>query len=344
MKTKEMSKSQLLRNLAIPAYDTRHFAAIQQSLRVAAERVENYHADNTRHFAAIQQSLRVLADAGNYHADNTRHFAAIQQSLRVAAERVENYHADNTRHFAAIQQSLRVLADAGNYHVEIHKRVRADIDRFSKSLVDFSRLNAGTVKLLEVLPPDSRQATFPYPPLIGGPTEGILNQREPLNEPSTDLTPAVTDDVFVKKVFLVTGSDEAANQPVARFIEKLGFKVIILDERPDQGQTRIEKFEDCRDNADFAVILLTPDDIGKSKDEQGKPKFRPSQDSIFGLAACMTQHGRDRICCLYKGELELPSTTDGIILIPMDPHSGWELKLVREMKAAGLPIKLKKVI
>ena len=295
MKTKEMSKSQLLRNLAIPAYDTRHFAAIQQSLRVAAERVENYHADNTRHFAAIQQSLRVLADAGNYH-------------------------------------------------VEIHKRVRADIDRFSKSLVDFSRLNAGTVKLLEVLLPDSRQATFPYPPLIGGPTEGILNQREPLNEPSTDLTPAVTDDVFVEKVFLVTGSDEAANQLVARVIEKSGFEVIILDEQPNQGRTRIEKFENCRDNVDFAVILLTPDDIGKSNYEQGKPRLRPSLDSILGLGACMTQHGRDRICCLSKGKLELPSIMEGIIRIPMDSKGGWKLKLVKELEAAGLPIKLKKVI
>ena len=227
---------------------------------------------------------------------------------------------------------------------EIHKRVRADIDRFSKPLVDFSRLNAGTVKLLEVLPPDSRQATFPYPPLIGGPTEGILNQREPLNEPSTDLTPAVTDDVFVEKVFLVTGSDEAANHPVARFIEKLGFEVIILDEQPNRGRTRIEKFENCRDNVDFAVILLTPDDIGKSNYEQGKPRLRPSLDSIFGLGACMTHPGRDRICCLYKGKLELPSTMDGIIPIPMDPYGGWKWKLVREMKAAGLLVELKKVI
>ena len=274
MKKKGMSKPQLLRNLAIPADDIRHLAAIQSRLAATAES----RADDMRHFAARVDSP------------------------------------------------------------EIHKRVRADIDQFSKPLVDFSRLNTGTVKLLEVLPPDSRQVTFPYPPLISGPTEGILNQREPLNEPSTDLTPAVTDDVFVEKVFLVTGSDEAANQLVARVIEKSGFEVIILDEQPNRGRTRIEKFENCRDNVDFAVILLTPDDIGKSKDEQGKPKFRPSQDSIFSLAACMTQHGRDRICCLYKGELELPSTMDGIIPIPMDPYGGWKWELVREMKAAGLPV------
>ena len=288
MKKKEMSKSQLPRNLAIPAYDMRHLAAIP-SLS-----------------AAMAKS----------RADNMRHLAAMAKS-----------RADNMRHLP-----------------EIHKRVRADFDRFSKSLVDFSRLNAGTVKSLEVLTPDSRQANFPYPTLIGGPTEGILDQREPLNEPSTDLTPAVSDDVFVEKVFLGTGSDKEANQPVARFIEKLGFKVIILDEQPNQGRTRIEKFENCLDNVEFAVILLTPDDIGKSKDEQGKPKFRPSQDSIAILVACMIHLGRDRTCCLYKGELELPSTMDGIILTPMDPHSGWELKLVREMKAAGLPVELKKVI
>lgn len=288
MKKKEMSKSQLPRNLAIPAYDMRHLAAIP-SLS-----------------AAMAKS----------RADNMRHLAAMAKS-----------RADNMRHLP-----------------EIHKRVRADFDRFSKSLVDFSRLNAGTVKSLEVLTPDSRQANFPYPTLIGGPTEGILDQREPLNEPSTDLTPAVTDDVFVKKVFLVTGSDEAAYQPVARFIEKLGFKVIIPDEQPNQGRTRIEKFENCLDNVDFAVILLTPDDIGKSNYEQGKPRLRPSLNSTLGFGACMIHLGRDKICCLRKGELELPSDTDGIIVTPMDPHSGWKWQLVSEMKAAGLPVELKKVI
>ena len=316
MKQKEMSKSQLPRNLAIPAYDKRHFAAIPSLSAARAKSI----ADDIRHFAAIPSLSAARAKS---IADDIRHLAATQSLLAARAKSI----ADDIRHLAAIVDSP-----------EIHKRVRADIDRFSKSLVDFSRLNAGPVKLLEVLPPDSRQGTFPYPPLIGGPTEGILNQREPLNEPSTDLTPAVTDDVFVEKVFLVTGSDEEANQLVARVIEKLGFEVIILDEQPNRGRTRIEKFENCRDNVDFAVILLTPDDIGKSKDEQGKPKFRPSQDSIFGLAACMTQHGRDRICCLYKGELELPSTMDGIIPIPMDPYGGWKWELVREMKAAGLPV------
>ena len=301
MKQKEMSKSQLPRNLAIPAYDKRHFAAIPSLSAARAKSI----------------------------ADDIRHLAATQSLLAARAKSI----ADDIRHLAAIVDSP-----------EIHKRVRADIDRFSKSLVDFSRLNAGPVKLLEVLPPDSRQGTFPYPPLIGGPTEGILNQREPLNEPSTDLTPAVTDDVFVEKVFLVTGSDEAANHLVARVIKKWGFEVITLDEQPNRGRTRIEKFENCRDNVDFAVILLTPDDIGKSNYEQGKPRLRPSLDSILGLGACMTHPGRDRICCLYKGKLELPSTMDGIIPIPMDPYGGWKWELVREMKAAGLPVELKKVI
>ena len=312
MKKKEMSKSQLPRNLAIPAYDMRHLAAIP-SLSAA---MAKSRADNMRHLAAMAKS----------RADNMRHLPEIHKRVRADFDRFSKSLVDFSR------------------LPEIHKRVRADFDRFSKSLVDFSRLNAGTVKSLEVLTPDSRQANFPYPTLIGGPTEGILDQREPLNEPSTDLTPAVSDDVFVEKVFLGTGSDKEANQPVARFIEKLGFKVIILDEQPNQGRTRIEKFENCLDNVAFAVILLTPDDIGKSKDEQGKPKFRPSQDSIAILVACMIHLGRDRTCCLYKGELELPSTMDGIILTPMDPHSGWELKLVREMKAAGLPVELKKVI
>ena len=334
MKTKEMSKSQLPRSLAIPADDKRHFAATQSLLAATAES----RADDMRHFAARVDSPEIHK---RVRADIDRFSKPLVDFSRFAA-RVDSPEI-HKRVRADIDRFSKSLVDFSRLP-EIHKRVRADIDQFSKSLVDFSRLNAGTVKLLEVLPPDFRQATFPYPRLIGGPTEEILNQREPLNEPSTDLTPAVTDDVFVEKVFLVTGSDEAANHLVARVIKKWGFEVITLDEQPNRGRTRIEKFENCRDNVDFAVILLTPDDIGKSKDEQGKPRLRPSLDSIFGLGACMTHPGRDRICCLYKGKLELPSTMDGIIPIPMDPYGGWKWKLVREMKAAGLPVELKGVM
>jgi len=64
-----------------------------------------------------------------------------------------------------------------------------------------------------------------------------------------------------KKIFIVHGHDEEAKYSLARFLEKLGLEVIILHEQPNQGRTVIEKFEDYSE-VGFAVVLLTPDDIG----------------------------------------------------------------------------------
>ena len=64
------------------------------------------------------------------------------------------------------------------------------------------------------------------------------------------------------KIFIVHGHDEAAKQEVARFIEKLGLEAVVLHEKANEGQTIIEKFEKHASDARFAVVLLTPDDIG----------------------------------------------------------------------------------
>ena len=55
---------------------------------------------------------------------------------------------------------------------------------------------------------------------------------------------------------------------VARFVEKVRHRGYYT---PRAGQTEvkqfIEKFEEHAGKAGFAIILLTPDDVGKSKDE-----------------------------------------------------------------------------
>ena len=64
----------------------------------------------------------------------------------------------------------------------------------------------------------------------------------------------------LRRVFIVHGRDEEMKQAVARIISKLNLEPIILHEQPDGGRTIIEKFEKYAD-VDFAVILLTPDDL-----------------------------------------------------------------------------------
>jgi hypothetical protein len=66
------------------------------------------------------------------------------------------------------------------------------------------------------------------------------------------------------KVFLVHGHDEGAKHEAVRFIEKLNLMVVVLQEQPNLGKTLIEKIEANAD-VSYAVILVTPDDVGGAR-------------------------------------------------------------------------------
>lgn len=137
------------------------------------------------------------------------------------------------------------------------------------------------------------------------------------------------------RVFVVHGHDDAAHQGLARFLEKLGLEAIILKEQPDQGRTIIEKFEHSAGDVGFAVVLLTPDDLGGSV-KAATPDARARQNVIFELGYFAGKLGRGRVCLLRKGHVEIPSDLYGVIYTDMDPADGWKAKLVGELKAAKL--------
>jgi predicted nucleotide-binding protein len=124
-------------------------------------------------------------------------------------------------------------------------------------------------------------------------------------------------------------------QSVARFLEQLGLRAIILREQPDAGRTIIEKFEDCAADVGFAVVLLTPDDLAGSATSPAAAS-RARQNVIFELGYFAGKLGRGRACLLRKGEVEIPSDLYGVIYTDMDAVDGWKIKLVRELKAAKL--------
>ena len=95
--------------------------------------------------------------------------------------------------------------------------------------------------------------------------------------------------------------------------------------------------------AGFAIVLLTPDDVGKSKDETDDSKPRARQNVILELGYFLCGLGRERVCVLYKEGVELPSDIHGILYVPMDDSDGWQLKLGQEMQAAGLSVDLNKL-
>lgn len=145
-------------------------------------------------------------------------------------------------------------------------------------------------------------------------------------------------------VFIVHGHDDEAKNKVARFIEKLGLEAIILHEHANEGKTIIEKFEAHAINAGFAVVLLTPDDVGASKDTEENLNPRARQNVILELGYFCGLLGRNRVCVLFKEGVEMPSDYLGVIYTPLDSSDGWHLKLAKEMKVAGLDIDLNKAI
>ena len=119
------------------------------------------------------------------------------------------------------------------------------------------------------------------------------------------------------------------------FLEKLGLEAIVLREQPDQGRTIIEKFEDSAKDVGFAVVVLTPDDLGGSV-KLTEQQNRARQNVIFELGFFAGKLGRGRVCLLRKGHVEIPSDLFGVIYTDMDPAEGWKGRLVGELKAAKL--------
>jgi predicted nucleotide-binding protein len=152
---------------------------------------------------------------------------------------------------------------------------------------------------------------------------------------------AVADEIgrqvetLSRKVFIVHGHDEAAREAVARFLEKIGFEVVILHEQVNRGRTIIEKFEASGD-VGFVVVLLTPDDEGGKVGATAQKRAR--QNVILEWGYFIGRLGRSRVCALKKGDVELPSDILGIVWETFDEHDAWKRKLAKELEGAGFQI------
>ena len=151
-----------------------------------------------------------------------------------------------------------------------------------------------------------------------------------------------SEQITTKEVFVVHGRDEGACEKIARFLERLELKPVVLHEQPNEGRTIIEKFEDYTD-VRFAVVLLTPDDIGKLQDGAGEFRPRARQNVIFEFGYFIGKLGREHVCALVQGDLERPSDYDGVLYIPLDDSDGWKMRLVQELKSAGYDIDANRV-
>ena len=115
-------------------------------------------------------------------------------------------------------------------------------------------------------------------------------------------------DATNRKVFVVHGHDTGAREAVARFLERAGFEPIILHEQPNQGRTIIEKFEEHA-AVNFAVVLLTPDDVGGPEGGAMQPRAR--QNVVLELGFFIGKLGRGRVCALRTANVRIANGHPG---------------------------------
>ncbi len=146
-----------------------------------------------------------------------------------------------------------------------------------------------------------------------------------------------------RRVFLIHGRDEGAKEKVARFLEKVGLRPIILHEQSNEGLTIMEKIEKYSDVA-YAVALLTADDVGGIGSDKPNLRARGRQNVVFELGFFMGKLKRDRVCALCQKGVERPSDIDGLVYIQLDKSEAWKMHLAKELKSAGFDIDLNKTL
>ena len=137
------------------------------------------------------------------------------------------------------------------------------------------------------------------------------------------------------RVFIVHGRDAALKTEVARFLERLGTEAVILHERPNGGRTLITKFQEESADIAFAIVLMTPDDVGGLAGASQNPRAR--QNVIFELGFFIGKLGAAKVCALVQGNVEKPSDFDAVVYVSHDTAGAWKTEIARELKHANVP-------
>jgi predicted nucleotide-binding protein len=146
-----------------------------------------------------------------------------------------------------------------------------------------------------------------------------------------------------EKIFIVHGRNNELKETIARFLETLELTPIILHEQPNQGKTIIEKLE-SHSTVSFAIVLMTPDDIGCLVNEENSAnKYRARQNVVFELGYFIGKLGRPRVAIIVKGDIDILTDIIGVLYIEFE-NNDWKMKLAKEIKEAGYNIDLNKLI
>jgi len=170
-------------------------------------------------------------------------------------------------------------------------------------------------------------------------------------------------------VFIVHGRDFKPVRELKKMLEEFGLNPIVLHEQASGSLTVAEKLEKYSKDARYAFVILTPDDLGcfrteiESKSVTTRENYltlsvaqrlakkyirkvsetlrpRARQNVILEFGYFMGLLGRDRVCCLHKGSVDIPSDMHGIVYIPFKESVNENReKIINELIEAGFKLK-----
>lgn len=183
--------------------------------------------------------------------------------------------------------------------------------------------------------------------LFQGPIGSKTSLETAVNNAITGAPPASTTAVQTPKaptrIFMVHGHDDTARDQLELIVLKLGLQPFVLQNTASGGKTIIEGLEHQighRPEAEFGIVLVTPDDRGYSKRAgETEIKDRARQNVILEMGMLLSSLTRARVAILVKGYVESPSDVDGIIYIHFNDHVKEVVpKLAERLQQCGITI------
>lgn len=151
-------------------------------------------------------------------------------------------------------------------------------------------------------------------------------------------------------VFVVHGHDLALRDAVVETLRRLTIEPVMLAKSGSGSRSLIDRFESLAHQARFAVVLLSPDDMGAARRQYDDPqrggentlKFRSRENVILELGFFYGKLGWENVFVVQKPpehawpDFERPSDLAGVMFFEMAGESDWKAELAESLQKAGL--------
>ncbi|ALO67663.1 hypothetical protein AS189_15730 [Arthrobacter alpinus] len=143
---------------------------------------------------------------------------------------------------------------------------------------------------------------------------------------------AETNTAPPREIFLVHGHQDGLRREVSEWVqESVGVTPVVLSKQLSGGKTLIEKFESYSADAACAIVIMTPDDEARAKNNLEAIEERARQNVVFELGYFYGKLRRENVIVLNFG-VELPGDIKGMVDVR---GQDWKIELLKELAGLG---------